>query len=312
MSLLDRILKRKIIIGIHGLANKPPEKLLKIWWKESIREGFDTIGKPKRPFRFTLVYWADFIHQRPQDPKEKNKKNHLFLDGPYLPGNSSVYAAFTPSNVKKRILEKLEENLDRKFFEEKSIINYDSFSNLVIRKLFKDLDFYYNKSCPVPRYADLNAMQAIRERLASVLRKHRGKEILLIAHSMGTIVSYDVLTQAVPDVKIHTFITIGSPLALPVIKKKICGEQGRDCDEHTKLPAPENIEKAWYNFSDLNDPIAINYNLADDYRMNSRGIEPIDIVIYNNYEYEGKRDAHKSYGYTRAPEVARVMRDFLG
>jgi len=29
----------KIIIGIHGIGNKPPEDILRNWWLDSILEG---------------------------------------------------------------------------------------------------------------------------------------------------------------------------------------------------------------------------------------------------------------------------------
>ena len=42
---------------------------------------------------------------------------------------------------------------------------------------------------------------------------------------MGSIVAYDVMTQYAPDVSIDTFVTIGSPLGLPIIKSKIVAER---------------------------------------------------------------------------------------
>ena len=33
----------KVIIAIHGLANKPPKKLLENWWKKAINEGYELI-----------------------------------------------------------------------------------------------------------------------------------------------------------------------------------------------------------------------------------------------------------------------------
>jgi hypothetical protein len=67
----------------------------------------------------------------------------------------------------------------------------------------------------------------------------------------------------------------------------------------------------WYNFSDLHDKVAFNYNLADDYGANSKNILAVDSVVYNDYEIEGKRNPHKSYGYLRTPELAKVVIDFL-
>jgi len=82
---------------------------------------------------------------------------------------------------------------------------------------------------------------------------------------MGSIVAYDVLTQASPYICIHTLITIGSPLGLPIIIKKIQMEQDKNNNKDI-VPTPENIRYKWYNFSDLNDPVAVVYKISDDYK----------------------------------------------
>ena len=48
---------RKVIIGIHGLGNKPPKALLKIWWKKAIREGLKAIGHSRFFVKFELIYY---------------------------------------------------------------------------------------------------------------------------------------------------------------------------------------------------------------------------------------------------------------
>jgi triacylglycerol esterase/lipase EstA (alpha/beta hydrolase family) len=60
--------------------------------------------------------------------------------------------------------------------------------------------------------------------LAETLVKHRRKKILLIAHSMGSIIAWDVLTKMVPQIKIHTLVTIGSPLGNPVVRSRILSD----------------------------------------------------------------------------------------
>jgi hypothetical protein len=302
--------RKKIIIVIHGLANKPEKQLLEKWCRASIREGLRTIDRRGMPFTLKLVYWADLLHERPQDPRETNKHSDTHLNDPYLPGDPSRYATFTPSTLKRNLLDKLEKKIDKMFFEEDSFINFEKFANIVVRNLFKDLDIYYHKDCPVTRYRGLLARDAIRMRLAEALRKYAKRDILLIAHSMGTIISYDVLTRTTPDVTIDSFITIGSPLGMPLVIKQILLEQGRDIAKERRPATPENIRTAWHNFSDLDDPVAINYNLADDYLPNGAGIAPRDIIVYNNYEYDGDRSPHKLYGYLRAPEVANMVYNF--
>ncbi|MBP7738159.1 MAG: hypothetical protein KA369_19445 [Spirochaetes bacterium] len=310
MGIFDKMFRKKIIICIHGLANKPEKKLLEQWCKTSIREGFKTIEKQGTPFTLKLVYWADLMYEKPQDPNETDKKSDSYFDDPYVPGNPDDYKDFKPSNMKQKVLDKVEKKLDAMYFKEDSFINFDKFANIMVRRLFKDLDLYYHKDCPVIRYRGLLARDAIRMRLAEVLRKYHRRDILLVAHSMGTIISYDVLTHTTPDVPIHTLITIGSPLAMPLIMKQILIEQGRDFKKEQKPVTPESITTAWYNYADLDDPVAIIYKIGDDYRPNSRGVSPKDTIIYNNYEIDGDRSPHKLYGYLRAPEVARAIYNF--
>ena len=152
------------------------------------------------------------------------------------------------------------------------------------------------------------ARETIREKLAETLRKHKNDEILLIGHSMGSIIAYDVLTKSVPEVMVDTFVTCGSPLGIPVIMSKIRAEQQ---DENKTLYVPENIKRRWYNLSDLGDRVAINYNLADDFHKNSKGISIIDKQVHNTYEYKGHKNPHKSYGYLRTPEMSEIIYAFL-
>ena len=302
--------KKKIIIVIHGLANKPEKRLLEKWCRTSIREGLRTIDRRGLPFTMKLVYWADLLHERPQDPRETNRHSDTHLGDPYLPGDPAKYATFTPSALKRKLLDRLEKKIDTMYFEEDSFINFEKFANIVVRSLFKDLDIYYHKDCPVTRFRGTLARDAIRMRLAEALRRYAKRDILLIAHSMGTIISYDVLTRTTPDITVDTFITIGSPLGMPLVVKQILLEQGRDVSKERQPAAPDNIRTAWCNFSDLDDPVAINYGLADDYLPNRAGIAPRDTVVYNNYENDGDRSPHKLYGYLRAPEVANAIYGF--
>ena len=155
------------------------------------------------------------------------------------------------------------------------------------------------------------AKEVIREELARMLRKYRRRNILLIGHSMGSIISYDVLTHSVPYISIHTLVTMGSPLGLPPIMIKILAEQGKKPKKHITSRTPENIATAWYNFSDLRDRVATDYSLRDDYTANSRHVRPVDTVVFNNYTYKGNSNPHNIYGYLRTPELAHVIEGFL-
>ena len=64
----------KIIIGIHGLGNKPPKTILTDWWKKSLIEGLKKFNYTS-DFKFELVYWADILHPIPLDPDTINKNS---------------------------------------------------------------------------------------------------------------------------------------------------------------------------------------------------------------------------------------------
>ena len=70
----------KIIIAIHGLGNKPPQDILKKWWKMAISEGLKHIGHFRLFFKFEFIYWADILHTNPLDPQIKDKDDPLYLD----------------------------------------------------------------------------------------------------------------------------------------------------------------------------------------------------------------------------------------
>ena len=73
---IKTITMKQVIIGIHGLGNKPPKYLLKKWWKDSIKEGFNKNGFKNELPEFELVYWADILNQKPLNNWEKD--NPLF------------------------------------------------------------------------------------------------------------------------------------------------------------------------------------------------------------------------------------------
>jgi len=76
----------KVIIGIHGLGNKPPKETLERWWMNSMQEGLIKLGKPLELPKFEMVHWADVLYKNPLDEKILEKDHLLFLDEKYSTG----------------------------------------------------------------------------------------------------------------------------------------------------------------------------------------------------------------------------------
>ena len=297
----------KIVIGIHGLGNKPPKELLSKWWKEALLEGLSKNNHTAENFNFELVYWADILHKNPLDPNERDKENPLYINEPYKPEGKSVKRE--EFGFRQKALEYLEKYSKKILVNGVLSLNIPSLTEFFIHRHLNDLEEYYSKSYTLIGNKKRLVREVIIERLVKTLQKHGRKRIFLVAHSMGSIIAYDALKYYVPEIKIEVLATIGSPLGQEYVINKIQTEttsEGREI-----FLVPENIRKGWYNFADTEDQVAINHELSKIYKENFGGIKINDILVQNNYKISEIRNPHKSYGYLRTPEFSDLLNSFL-
>lgn len=297
----------KVIIAIHGLGNKPAAGLLEKWWWKSISEGLrnHTKNKYRKP-TFKLVYWADVLNDHPKDANCTDPDDPYYINEPYEPETFPI--ELKDHSLRMKILDSISEEINKIFLNDDYSLNFSSLNDLILETYFKDLDAYYSDEIE-GKYQPVK--EILRERLKSVLKLYKDEEILLIAHSMGSIIAFDVLSLFKDEVQIDTLITIGSPLGLPVVVSKIAKELNLKNRVSEKLVAPSSIKNFWYNFSDLEDKVAFNYKLNDDISESSNGLTVNDYIVTNNYISDGHHNPHKSYGYLRTPEVAEKIYQFL-
>ena len=214
-------------------------------------------------------------------------------------------------DFKTKTLNYLKKQLDNFLFSETLHINFPSFTDLLIKHFFKDLDMYFTQYCVENNMSDCLAKDVIRKKLADVLKAHKNDDIMLICHSMGSIIAYDVLLRNQNEFRIDTFISEGSPIAVPFIygqiKHGISGEPYND----TKLPTPDSIRNAWINLFDPDDKLAQYSELDKFFETNKLNVLPYSESVTNDYENEGIKNPHKIYGYLRCEENAKLIDEFL-
>ncbi|KMW59916.1 hypothetical protein AIOL_000065 [Candidatus Rhodobacter oscarellae] len=301
----------KVIIGIHGLANKPKKSVLEKWWKSAIQEGLaKTCGMPDAVFEFDMVCWADLLYLHSLHNEQGFEFDDLFNTEPYIEATEELndYDAGLVDMVRiggSSLLGGLADLARQR-------LGTDGLASAILQRHLKDLDFYYDTNREILNRAEPKTMQLARmvlqADLIEALERHRGKEIMLIAHSMGTIIAYDVLRdlgQREPDYRLAQLATIGSPLGLPYVRRMIGGE--RDA-----VRTPSVVRGAWVNYWDRRDVVAIDGHLRDDFSANRDGVRVVDDLVENAYVGLSKEpNYHKSYGYLRAPEVSRNIKAFL-
>ncbi len=300
---------RKVIIGIHGLGNKPPKYLLQKWWKEAMIEGLKSSGIHQSLPKFELVYWADILYDKPLNRWEKDKHSPYFLDEPYIEAPKTIIDEKHP--FQKKIIGFISDQLNNIFLNEDKSLNYSFITDTILKKYFRDLDLYYMEECKGETKDSCKAHDFIQARLAKCIIKYQNSDIMIIAHSMGSIITFDVMNFLIPEARVNTLVTIGSPLGLPVVVSKIAAEQKKKSKGQSIMATPPGVTNNWFNFTDIKDLVAINYKLSDDFRENERGILPTDFLINNNYEINGETNHHKSFGYLRTPEFSKMLSDFM-
>jgi hypothetical protein len=140
---------------------------------------------------------------------------------------------------------------------------------------------------------DAGIHQAINNGVVKAVRP--GQEAVVVSHSLGTVVAYNVLMSrpsAFPAVRVPLFVTLGSPLAINAIKSRL--------RPHT-FPKPVG---AWYNAMDPDDIVSL-YPLTPRHFDTGGRIENHDKV--KNWT----DNQHSIAGYLDDEQVAKRIHDAL-
>jgi len=110
-------------------------------------------------------------------------------------------------------------------------------------------------STDVIQYLFHEAGQEIRDRVSAAIPG--GEPIVVLAHSLGTVVAYDVLASR-DDLDVRLLLTLGSPLGVGNVQERIGDRSGPPA----RIPAHV---AAWENRCDPLDPVALEPTLADEF-----------------------------------------------
>jgi hypothetical protein len=139
-----------------------------------------------------------------------------------------------------------------------------------------------------------------------------GESVLLIGHSLGSVIAFDALWQLTHERsdrrKVDLFLTIGSPLATRFIRR---GLRGADRAGAARYPA--NVRR-WVNFAAVGEITALRPMRPAFASMIDLGL--VDTIedhmnIYNHFRGDIGLNVHKSYGYLAQRDVAGCIGEWL-
>jgi len=159
---------------------------------------------------------------------------------------------------------------------------------------------------------NLGVAQAARDKLKSVLiaAAAADRPVLLLAHSMGSVIAWDTLWQLSHDdagVPVDLLVTVGSPLGQKIVQNHLFGRQE---PEDRRYPSGINY---WINIAAIGELTAIDRYLRNDFSgMIRQGLvrNIDDRDVFNWYHMHGSLNVHAEYGYLVNEVTARCVYDW--
>ena len=135
----------------------------------------------------------------------------------------------------------------------------------------------------------------VRDQIDAVVRKALTPDVpcVVVGHSLGSVVAYNVLRSESRQLRMPSFVTVGSPLGIRAVRNRFLP---------LRFPQPAS---AWFNAFDERDVVAL-------YPLDNRNF-PVSPAITNDDTVKNHtRNRHGIIGYLDDDGVAKVILDALG
>jgi len=151
----------------------------------------------------------------------------------------------------------------------------------------------------------------LREILEAAWRD--GETVLLIGHSLGSVIAYDTLWDLThvqhSRGQVSTFVTLGSPLGTRFVRRSLLSARSNGAARY-----PHNIHH-WVNMSARGDVTALQPRLKPLFHemLDLELCDAIeDFVDFDNY-FRGSLgpNPHEAYGYLAQPLLGEIVGDWL-
>jgi hypothetical protein len=289
------------IIFVHGLSNKPPPLDLHRLWKRSLAKD-DGIDLVTMGIESSMMYWADVFYPQPDinaaaleeadellasaAQRECIAQSGLMISSD-MPLTELDYVKRLAARMDVEIIQN-SANLSSGNTVGEKILVYEKiplpgFLKERIMAVFvqEAYAFIFNKSSnPRPGESYL-VREELRRRFVGAVNAAREISpegpIVVLSHSMGTMIAYDCLKR-VPDCpSVDALMTIGSPLGIDEVQEGLRPEWTRN----DGFPSSK-LNGKWTNVFDPFDAVArLDPRLANDYC--NAGVEVVEDIEEQNW-----------------------------
>ena len=288
------------VIYIHGIGNKPEAAILKCQWDRAL---FDA----EMGDRTRLAYWVD--RERYQAPEDGTCADGERLRPPAPEwddiGGASIKSAREEARLRPADQRRLDAiaarmlaaNAPPKAGDKRAkVLPFEPVraivTRLITRLFLHDVRDFLFDAGRRGRMED-----TLRRRIAA-----GGGPFIVIAHSQGSLIAYDVLRALKrEEADVRLFVTIGSPLGMDEVQDVLKGIGG-------PLRVPECVAR-WVNVAERLDPVALDPELKGEFARNARGVQVEDVAVRNP---DWQVNPHSATGYLGTEAVRAVVRQVAG
>lgn len=227
---------RPVILLLHGrgLLDRDTAAMRRLWF-ESLTAGARRIGRdvPLDARDVRLVWYADVL-----DPRSTSGCDYASADP------RARQAAEADPDVRTAV------SIIGGLFGAITSLVADSEAESQLRGLAADASFL----------TDARKRCASEQRLADALARAQseGRPVILVAHSLGSLVAYDYLSTRADSALVRRLITLGSPLGSPDLRRLVLGGDSTDT-----LSLPKSVV-SWVNVRNDGDPFAAPVTVGRD------------------------------------------------
>jgi pimeloyl-ACP methyl ester carboxylesterase len=175
----------------------------------------------------------------------------------------------------------------------------------IIKKFALEAYYYlFDEPFASPSGETVFPRQELRKRLIETLTKLRADhdKLVIVCHSMGTIIAYDCLMNCAECPVVDGLITLGSPLGVDEVQDQLIPNG----DNNNAFPSAKLLG-AWINVYDPLDPVAsLDPRFANDYCKDGLNVvRDIEESNWGNWR-------HTITKYLKGPKLRASVREVLG
>lgn len=272
---------------IHGISNMPPKEVLLENWLAALADGgldLDTAAVTS-----SMVYWSDIVYAKPNGSHAGYESVDAALGTEVADAELAWVNSLPPDQrqMAEALIRRLELDQeppggDPAALPEKAVGEDDDYNfeaiplpwfikERVMKRLLKDVHHYLFNASFSPRPDETYEVRThIRKLFVDQLIEDAANcdgPHVVVAHSMGTVISYDCLKNVAGCPPIDGYITVGSPLGISEIHDNFDPSYSR----RDAFPS-EKLKGEWINLYDRLDPVAFDSRLANDYERSGERV----------------------------------------